>query len=220
MRARIVPSVLTVLSMLLAGARVNAADAHACDSALNDRRVVTHATAARELLIAASDADDVTAAWQQVFDAEGSVAWPATVYNADARSTFVLAFGRDSLRVYRENECVNDYPRAEAVVLWRDVREIRAGNWVLWIKFERPITLMSDRGKGESVRELQVNLHGGNGDLTFLYNFNRDTFEFENVRGVAVGPTNYQRRIQFIVARMVDPEGRIKLTRKGRGAGW
>jgi hypothetical protein len=35
-----------------------------------------------------------------------------------------------------------------------------------------------------------------------------------------VGPTDFQRRLLFIVSSAVDPEGRIALKRKGRGAGW
>ena len=41
-----------------------------------------------------------------------------------------------------------------------------------------------------------------------------------NLRGIAVGPNEYQRRLQFIIASVVDPERRIALKRKGRGAGW
>ena len=75
-----------------------------------------------------------------------------------------------------------------------------------------------------------ANFHGGpSGDLTYYYNleyeghipfWNVDVYEVSNLRGIAVGPNDYQRRLQFVIASVVDPERRIALTRKGRGAGW
>lgn len=207
--------------VVVAGVAGEAAAANAtCGIAQNDPSLMTHATRAREYLIAGEDADIVLAEWRRVFDAGASIAWPATIYNVDAQSVALVAFGPDALRIYRDGSCVGAGSLAEAVVPWHDVSEIRTGNWVLWIKFKTPVSITSNRGKRSSVRELKVNLHGAGGDLTFFYNFNHRTNEFENVRGIAIGPTNYQRRIQFVVSRMVDPAGRITLTRKGRGAGW
>jgi hypothetical protein len=42
----------------------------------------------------------------------------------------------------------------------------------------------------------------------------------DNLRGIAVGPTDFQRRLQFVISRAIDPEERIVMRRKSRGAGW
>jgi hypothetical protein len=107
----------------------------------------------------------------------------------------------------------------EAEIPWADVSEIKSGNWVVWIKFRNPVRIRSDRGKTKEVRELKVNLHGQTGDLTFYYNVNGGG-RVENLRGIAVGPTDYQRRVQHVLATLFDPQKRIKLSQKGRGAGW
>jgi hypothetical protein len=127
--------------------------------------------------------------------------------------------------------CVDSGIEPEAVIPWRDVREIEAGNWVVWFRFRTPVDIRSDRGKHKRVDELQVYFQGaGGGDLTYYYNvrqerlafwnFDLDVSRIENLRGIAVGPTDFQRRLQFVLARAVDPDGRITLPRKGRGAGW
>jgi hypothetical protein len=124
--------------------------------------------------------------------------------------------------------CLDATDTPEAVIPWSDVAEIKSGNWVLWFKFRTPVKIRSDRGKKKELRALKVNLHGQTGDLTFYYNLqgtgapgSRDAHRrVENLRGIAVGPTDYQRRVQQTVAKFVDPAKRIKLPQKGRGAGW
>ena len=116
------------------------------------------------------------------------------------------------------------------MIPWRDVREIEAGNWVLWFRLREPVTIRSDRGQRKRVDELKAFFHGaGGGDLTFYYNlrhegripfWNVDVYEVDNLRGIAVGPTDFQRRLQFVIAQAVDPDQRIGMKRKGRGAGW
>jgi hypothetical protein len=163
------------------------------------------------------------------------------VRNVDARSTFVFGFDPDALRVYRASAfgenvdratggCIDSSIPPEAVIPWRDVREIEAGNWVLWFRLREPVTIRSDRGHRKRVDELKVFFHGaGGGDLTFYYNLRRegripfwnvDVYKVENLRGIAVGPTDFQRRLQFVIAQAVDPDERISMKRKGRGAGW
>src|SRR5262249_9992637 len=87
-----------VLVIALAAARsVSAAPAVSCDpSAIGDA-----ADTARSNIIAAIDGAGALRAWQQVIDNGGAVVWSVTEYNVDARSTFVLAFDRTALRVYR-----------------------------------------------------------------------------------------------------------------------
>jgi hypothetical protein len=50
--------------------------------------------------------------------------------------------------------------------------------------------------------------------------WNVDVYKVENLRGIAMGPTDFQRRLQFVIAHAVDPDERISMKRKGRGAGW
>ena len=199
------------------------------------------ADTARSNIIAATDGAAAIEAWRRVLGSGGAIAWTVTEYNVDPRSTFVFAFDRDALRVYRAGAftehvdramggCVDSSIPAEAVIPWREVREIEAGNWVLWFRLREPVTIRSDRGERKRVDELKAYFHGaGGGDLTFYYNLRRegripfwnvDVYTVENLRGIAVGPTDFQRRLQFVIAQAVDPDERISMKRKGRGAGW
>lgn len=115
-----------------------------------------------------------------------------------------------------------------ATVPWTDVREIRSGNWVLWFKLTRPATVTSDRNKTKSLREIKVNLHGETGHVEFLASPNPDfdpwwdeeSERWTNVRGIGLGPYDYQLRLRNVIARFVDPDRRITLSSAGRGAGW
>jgi hypothetical protein len=199
------------------------------------------AETARFNIIAARDGTEALEAWRRVLDAGGAVGWPVTEYNVDARSTFVFAFDRVALRVYRAGAfgastdvamdgCVDAAIAPEATIPWHSIREIEAGNWVLWFKLREPVVIGSDRGKRKKVHELKAYFHGGpSGDLTYYYNleyegrvpfWNVDVYRLDNLRGIAVGPNEYQRRLQYVIASVVDPEHRIALKRKGRGAGW
>lgn len=199
------------------------------------------AATARDNIVAGVDGAGAIQAWRTVLDAGGAVGWSATEYNVDARATFVLAFDRRALRIYRAGAfgpstdsamsgCIDPGVVPEAVVSWDDVREIEAGNWVLWFKLRSPITVSSDRGNRKTVRELKAYFHGAPAaDLRYYYNeeylghirsWNVDVYAISNLRGIAVGPNDFQRRLQFVLAATVDPARRIALTRKGRGAGW
>jgi hypothetical protein len=101
------------------------------------------AETARFNIIAARDGAATLDAWRTVLDSGGAVGWAVTKYNVDARSTFVFAFDRSALRVYRAGAfgattdaamdgCVDRAVTPEAVIPWHGVREIAAGNWVLW----------------------------------------------------------------------------------------
>ena len=196
---------------------------------------------ARENVIDGIDGAQALEAWRTVLDSGGAIGWPVTEYNVDARSTFVFAFDRSSLRVYRASSfgattdaatagCIPDAITPEAVIPWSNVREIEAGHWVLWFKLRQPVVITSDRGKRKKVDELKAYFHGApSGDLTYYYNrdyvghipfWNIDVYQISNLRGIAVGPNDFQRRLQFVIASVVDPVGQIALTRKGRGAGW
>ena len=61
----------------------------------------------------------------------------------------------------------------DAEVPWSAVREIKAGNWVLWFKLDEPVHLASDRtGKRKKLDEIKLNLHGlRNGWANWPHNF-------------------------------------------------
>ena len=207
-----------------------------CDvPALRDR-----ADTARNNIIIGRDGAEAIDAWRQVMTSGGAIAWGVTEYNVDARSGWVFAFDRTALRIYRGKEfgvlerevapCFSTPISPEAVIPWHNVREIEAGNWVLWFRLHEPLEIRSDRGQRKTVKDLKVYFHGApSSTLTYYYNlkpteyrtFSGSTvYRYENLRGIAVGPTDFQRRLQFVLANVIDPHGRIVMKRKGRGAGW
>jgi len=189
--------------------------------------------------------DKAERAWRHVMDAGGAGVWTATLYDVDARTYFVMAFDRAGIRIYRfdqvagpvkrgrggvpefppaDNEafyaalggCIDRAITPEATVPWSDVREIKAGNWVLWFKLARPITVASDRNaKRKSLDEIKVNLHGRTGDLEVYKPIGDDKL---GIRGR--GPAGYQDLVCRTLVKFVDPEHRIALPPVKPGAGW
>ena len=188
------------------------------------RNLMAHSTLARQYLIlnwqrAAEEA------WRTVLDNRGAVVWTATLYDVDYKSYFLLAFNRDALRIYRMGQftgpikrhlgmaefpppdeigfyeaaagCPDDSVSPAATVPWDDVKEIKTGNWVLWFKLARPVTVISDRNKKKSLREIKVDLHGETGHVEFLGSPNPDydarwddqRERWTNVRGIGVRTT-------------------------------
>lgn len=219
--------------------------------------LMAHSILARQYLILnwKHPAED---AWRTVLDHGGAVIWTATLYDVDAKSYFLMAFDRQAVRIYRMGQFTRQITRhrgmAEfpnpgetrfyeavagcpdsavppvATVPWQDVKEIKAGNWVLWFKLTRPITIVSDGNEKKTLREIKVNLHGETGRLTFLASPNpgdsaggsskKEREPWTAVRGIAIGPYDYQHRVRDMLVRFVDPTGRIKLSSSERGAGW
>jgi len=115
-----------------------------------------------------------------------------------------------------------------ATIRWSDVKELRSGNWVLWFKLAAPLTIESDRGNRKTLREIKVNLHGETGHVTILAERNTgydprwdDEGEaFKNVRGIGLGPWEYNRRMRDTLLRFAEPTSHIKRTSAGKGAGW
>ena len=115
-----------------------------------------------------------------------------------------------------------------ATIPWSDVRELRSGNWVLWFKLARPVAIVSDRDKKKSLREIKVNLHGATGEVKILAEPNPDfdpywdddSEAWKNVRGIGLGPWDYNRRLRDMILQFADPQDHIKRTSTGRGAGW
>lgn len=192
----------------------------------NDRGMREAAENARDYVVAGVDARLAAEEWQRTLDEGGAIVWTATLYDVDARSTFVMAFDRAGIRIYRAGQfaampegCLDPLVVPEAAVPWAGVSEIKAGNWVLWFDFDRRITVASDRGKQKTIDRIKVNLHGGTGDLEIRYNWDRDR-GYTNVRGIATGPAMYQQRVRYMLVRFFDPAGRIVLPKQRTGAGW
>jgi len=229
---------------------LNAAATYAAERAraLDSRNLLAHALLARQYVVIGEDASRADEAWRTVLDNGGAVVWTATLYDVDAKSYFLMAFDRDALRVYRYGElagpyarhlgmpqfvgedrerfwramggCIDPAARPEAIVPWADVREIKAGNWVLYFKLTRPVTITSDRGKKKSLEQIKVNLHGAIG--TIETHVTRDPIDSRkvSVRTMGIGPLEYQQRVRFTLVKFVDPGGRIKLPKASRSAGW
>jgi hypothetical protein len=227
-------------------ADLNDASAFAAERALeiDPRNLMAHGIVAR-VALALEEPERAEEAWRRVLDGGGAVVWSATLYDVDARTYFFLAFDRRALRVYRmeqlagvvkrrfygipefpgpDNErfyaawggCLDPAIVPDAVVPWSDVREIKAGNWVLWFKLTRPVTIGSDRtGKRKTLREIKVNLHGRTGELEVYKPVGEDRLA---LRGR--GPAAYQDLVRRTLVKFVDPEKRIALPPLKPGVGW
>ena len=69
--------------------------------------------------------------------------------------------GADRERLWRAwGGCIDADAVPEAVIPWSDIREIKAGNWVLYFKLTHKLRVSSDRGKKSDLDEIKVNLHG------------------------------------------------------------
>jgi hypothetical protein len=105
-------------------------------------------------------------------------------------------------------------------VAWSEVFEIKAGNYVNYFKFSRPVRISGDRGKKKTLDEFKVALHGAIGSVEYRVTPDTRPGEPPSVRGIGIGPTAYQDRIRHTLVAIVDPAGRIKLPKASRGAGW
>jgi hypothetical protein len=207
---------------------------------------------ARQLVILGEDAERARAEIKTLFASGGALAWTATLYDVDAKAFFVMAFNRDGITVFRFGEAAPNFPkhlgvpkfpgpeaaalwrawggcfdtlRAEAVVPWADVREIAAGNYVIWFRFNTPVTVTSDNRKKKTLKEFKVALHGAMGtvDYRLTPGSGDDDRWYEDTRtftGVGRGPASYQDRIRLALVAEIDPVGRIKLPKQNRAAGW
>ncbi len=225
-------------------------------AAARDRRnMMAHSILARQYTILGWDREAI-GSWGQVISSGGAVVWTATLYDVDYKSYFLLAFSRDAVRIYRMGQftgpvdrrlgyatfpeptevafyeaaagCPDPSIAPAATVPWSDVREVRSGNWVLWFKLGTPVTIVSDRNRRKTLREIKVNLHGETGDMKILAERNpdfdgrwgSDEEPYKNVRGIGLGPWDYNRRTRDMILRFAEPSGHIKRTSAGKGAGW
>src|SRR5688572_13166803 len=137
---------------------------------LDPRNMLAQSQVGRQLVILGEDGARARQVIDTLFENGGALAWTATLYDVDAKSFFVMTFDRNGMTVYRFGEAAPNFPkhlgvpkfpgpdaralwrawggctdglRAEAFVPWSDVREIAAGNYVLWFRFNTPVTVTS-----------------------------------------------------------------------------
>jgi len=215
--------------------------------ARDPRNLMAHSILARQYTVLGREPAAIEA-WTRVFSNGGVVVWTATLYDVDYKSYFLLSFGRDAVRIYRMGQftgpidrklgyakfpeptelafyeatagCPSSSVSPVATVRWTDVKELRSGNWVLWFKLAKPVTIVSDRDKKNTLSEIKVNLHGATGEVRFLAEWDGESEAFKNVRGIGLGPWDYNRRMRDMVLRFAEPTGHIKRSSAGRGAGW
>ena len=219
---------------------------------IDPRNQIAQSQLARQLLILGEDGDRTRAEIRKLFDAGGALAWTATLYDVDARGYFVMTFDRAGIKVYRFGEAAPDFKkrlgvpqfpgpeapalwrawggcvdalRAEAFVPWSDVREIAAGNYVIWFRFNTPVMVIADSGQRKSLKAFKVALHGAMGTVDYRQTSRSGDGDrwYEDTRtftGIGRGPASYQDRIRMALVAEIDPEHRIKLPKQKRGAGW
>ena len=229
---------------------LNAASTWAAERALelDPRNLLAHGVLARQYVVIGEDARRAEEEWRTTLDHGGAIVWTATLYDVDTKSYFVMAFDRESLRVYRFGElagrfdthfglpqfprgdrerlwrawggCIDAAARPEVVIPWADVREIKAGNWVLYFKLTRKVRITSDRGRKSDLDEIKVNLHGASGSVEV--HTTRDPIDpwKLDVRTMGIGPLAYQERVRRTLVAFVDPDKRIVLPKASRSAGW
>jgi hypothetical protein len=210
---------------------------------IDPRNLMGHSILARTFLVL-DEPEPAEAAWRATLDAGGTVVWTATLYDVDARTYFVMAFDRRAIRIYRFGQVAGTYKKAfggipefpgpenerfwvslagcldpelvpEASVPWPDVREIKAGNWVLYFKLTRPVTIATDDGKRKKLDEIKVALHGRTGSLEVYKPVGDDKLA---MRGR--GPAGYQDLVRRTLVKFVDPVKRIALPPVKPGVGW
>src|SRR5687767_7104515 len=219
---------------------------------LDPKNQLAHSQLARQLVILGEQGDRARAEIRTLFANGGALAWTATLHDVDARAFFVMAFDRAGIRVFRFGEAapnftkhlgVPEFPgpeshklwrawggcldglREEAFVPWSDVREIAAGNFVIWFRFDTPVTVTSDNRKRKTLKEFKVALHGAMGTVDYRQTpgSGDDDRRYDDTRtftGIGKGPASYQDRIRLALVSEIDPGGRIRLPKQKRGAGW
>ena len=211
---------------------------------VDPRNLMAHSLLARQALLDL-DAERAEAEWSRVFAAGGAVAWTGTLYDVDARNYFLLAFDHRGIRLYRFEQvarhversfggiirfpspdderfwaatagCVDSETVPEAEVSWSSVREIKAGNFVLWFKLTKPVTVTSDRnGKRKTLDEIKVNLHGAAPSWE-VYKPVGDDYPALRSRG----PAGFQDLVRRTLVKFVDTDRRIALPPVKPGVGW
>lgn len=212
--------------------------------ALDDSNLLAHAHLAREYLVRGIEASKAEEAWRRALDGGGAIVWTATLYEVDARSLFVVAFDRQSLRIFRLGAIagalvthfgVPDIPRPEQVDFWRaiggclpahavpeaeipwsEVREINGNSWMLRFDLAQRVSIKSDRGRSRNDDSLEITLHGPAGPMDYRFAmFPYGPGPF-GPRPIGPDPALFQERVRQTLIKFVDPQRRIGLPKLDR----
>jgi hypothetical protein len=212
---------------------------------LDERNAYAHALLARYYLIPEDTLDAARTHWKTSFDNGIGISFPSMYYDVDTGRLFMSHIRKDGIYIYTygqfgvdtmkelPDETNTRYWEAHAghipsdlepaaIIHWENVREIKTGNWVWWLKLEKPITLRSDRGKEESLDEVKVALLGGVGKFDWHLNWwDLARHGDITIRTHTYGPADYNARLRSVVLELVDPEARIEAPKAPRpGPGW
>jgi hypothetical protein len=155
---------------------------------IDDRNLLAHGYLARQMVVKAVDARSAEEAWSRVLDNGGAITWTATLPDVDGRTFFVLAFDRDSLRIYRFTQLAGAVPahfgfqefpepdreefwRAlggclpsgvapEVEIPWGQVRDVRTTRRTLRFALTGPVAIESDRGHRRTDDSIEILIHG------------------------------------------------------------
>ncbi|HJR61399.1 MAG TPA: hypothetical protein VJ813_18455 [Vicinamibacterales bacterium] len=213
---------------------------------LDERNLLAHGYLARQYVVMAVDATKAERAWERVLDNGSAIVWTATLLDIDPRSFFLVAFDRESIRIFRFGQIagplrthfgVPDFPGPERVDLWRalggclpvgavpeaefpwsSVREIRATRWALRFELDAPITVRSDRGERRSDDTLEINLHGQTGGVDFRFAMTPFARAPFNGRPIALDPAAYQNRVLQMLGKFFDPDQRLRIRARSASA--
>lgn len=145
-------------------------------------------TLARQHTVLGRDREAIDA-WTRVVTSGGVVVWTATLYDVDYKSHFLMAFGREAVRIYRVGQFTGPIDRRFGYVKFPEPTEVA-------------FNILAER----------------NPDFDPWWDDESEAFK--NVRGIGLGPWEYNRRLRDMILRLAEPQNHIKRTSAGRGAGW
>ena len=212
---------------------------------LDETNAYAHALLARYYLIPDDTLDAAREHWKVSFDNEVGVSFPSMMYDVDTKHLFMSHFRKDGIYIYTyaqfdvhtmkelPDETNTAYWEAHAghipadlepaaIIYWENVREIKTGNWVWWLKLKNKIDVRAENGKKKSLDEVKVAFLGGVGK----FDWHLDWWDLArhhqiNIRTHTYGPADYNARLRSAVLERIDPEGRIEAPKAPNpGPGW
>jgi len=211
---------------------------------IDEKNAFAHALLARYFLVPSDTYELASEHWRRLFEQGLGVSFPSLFYDVDNKRYFLSQFRRDGIYIYRFGrfgvEGMKELPdesntlyweaqagyippdfEPDAVIYWKNVKEIKTGNWVHWLKLDKKVTIESDRGKKKTLNKIKVSFLGGVGKFDWHFDWYDLAHGKFNIRTHSYGPADYNARLRSILLELVDPEGRIKAPKAPRpGPGW